>query len=209
MRTFRILLVASTALLTANYAFAQTWTRTSAPTNANAWEGWGCVASSADGTKLVAVGYGSIFTSTDSGAIWISNNVPHNLWSCVASSADGTKLAVGTSSYSPLTGYSPLLISTDSGATWISNSAPNVGLNSIAFSADGTELVALGSRGANIGIIFISTNSGTTWASTNTDEGWETVACSADGTKLVAAASTGLPPTQGIYTSTNSGSSWA
>ena len=59
----------------------------------------------------------------------------------------------------------------------------------------------------NRGIICISTNSGTTWASTNTDEGWETVASSADGTKLVAGASA-FEISPRIYTSTNSGSSW-
>jgi hypothetical protein len=51
------------------------------------------VASSADGTKLVAtVPYGTIYTSTNSGATWMSNNVPNTNWSCVASSVDGNKL---------------------------------------------------------------------------------------------------------------------
>jgi photosystem II stability/assembly factor-like uncharacterized protein len=51
------------------------------------------VASSADGTKLVAaVPYGTIYTSTNSGTTWISNNVPNANWSCVVSSADGNKL---------------------------------------------------------------------------------------------------------------------
>lgn len=196
MKNFRILLVASTALLTANFALAQTWTQTSAPTNS-----WSCVASSADGTKLVAVGSRSIFTSTNSGATWISNNVPSKIWNHVASSADGSKLAATSTALGQPTGA--LYISTNSGATWISNSVPNAAWNSIAFSADGNRLVAAGS-----GKIFISTNSGTTWASTNTDDHWEIVASSADGTKLVAAASMVFPPTPRIYTSTNSGSSW-
>jgi photosystem II stability/assembly factor-like uncharacterized protein len=197
MKNFGILLVASTVLLTANFAPAQTWTQTSAPTNF----GWSCVASSADGTKLVAVGSDSIFTSTDSGTTWISNNVPHKLWNHVATSSDGSKLAATSTALGQPLGS--LLTSMDSGATWISNSVPNAAWNSIAFSADGNRLVAVGS-----GKIFISTNSGTTWASTNTDEHWEIVASSADGTKLVAAASMVFPPTPRIYTSTNSGSSW-
>jgi len=196
MKNFGILLVASTALLTANFALAQTWTQTSAPTNS-----WSCVASSADGTKLVAAGDGSIFTSTDSGTTWISNNVPHKLWNHVATSSDGSKLAATSTALGQPLGS--LLTSMDSGATWISNSVPNAAWNSIAFSADGNRLVAAGSWK-----IYISTNSGTTWASTNTDEHWEIVASSADGTKLVAAASMVFPPTPRIYTSTNSGSSW-
>src|SRR5437868_14167628 len=78
-------------------AFAQTWTQTSAPiTN------WTAVASSADGSKLVAVtGYfigiggvppGPIYTSHDSGVTWKATSAPSTNWSAVASSADGTKL---------------------------------------------------------------------------------------------------------------------
>src|SRR5438128_6868356 len=72
-------------------AFAQSWTRTSAPiTN------WTAVASSADGRKLVAVvGPGPIYTSADSGATWTMTSAPLKGWSCVASSAAGTKLAAG------------------------------------------------------------------------------------------------------------------
>jgi hypothetical protein len=90
MKTFRVLLLASTALLTANFALAQTWIQASAPSNH-----WAGIASSADGVKLVAVGSGQIYTSTDSGATWTSNNVPPLGWRCVASSADGSKLVVG------------------------------------------------------------------------------------------------------------------
>src|SRR5436190_795884 len=69
-------------------AFTQTWTQTSAPiTN------WSGVASSADGSRLVAaVSGGRIYTSTDSGAGWTATGAPSTNWSAVASSADGTKL---------------------------------------------------------------------------------------------------------------------
>ena len=54
---------------------------------------WTGVASSADGSKLVAVAYnGNIYTSTNSGSTWTSNNVSSELWTGVASSADGGKL---------------------------------------------------------------------------------------------------------------------
>src|SRR5437588_13003260 len=51
-------------------ALAQTWTQTSAPSAR-----WTCVASSADGSKLVAVGdLPGIYTSTNSGATWVQNS---------------------------------------------------------------------------------------------------------------------------------------
>ena len=53
---------------------------------------WRSIASSADGTKLVAVVYGGqIYTSTDSGVTWTARESRRD-WYGVASSADGTKL---------------------------------------------------------------------------------------------------------------------
>ena len=54
---------------------------------------WQSVASSADGTKLVAVAQGDqIYTSTDSGATWNPRDSARVSGQSVASSADGTKL---------------------------------------------------------------------------------------------------------------------
>jgi hypothetical protein len=63
-----------------------TWT-----TN-NASQVWGGMASSADGIKLVAVGYPGIYTSVNSAGTWVSNSVPRLEWTSVASSADGGRL---------------------------------------------------------------------------------------------------------------------
>jgi photosystem II stability/assembly factor-like uncharacterized protein len=53
---------------------------------------WGVLASSADGSKLVAGVYGGqIYTSADSGTNWTAQGGSQN-WQAVASSADGTKL---------------------------------------------------------------------------------------------------------------------
>jgi hypothetical protein len=56
------------------------------------------VASSADGTKLVAassadptLSLGHIYLSSDSGASWTETGTPQN-WKAVALSADGTKV---------------------------------------------------------------------------------------------------------------------
>ena len=129
-------------------AFAQSWTRTSAPiTN------WTAVASSADGCKLVAVvgidssrgNPGPIYTSADSGATWTMTSAPLRGWTCVASSADGTRLAAGTSGGSG----GPIYTSVDSGATWIENDALPFYWSSIASSADGTNLAATAGVGKN------------------------------------------------------------
>jgi hypothetical protein len=137
------------------------WILSHAPTNIP----WSSVASSADGIKLVAategvnvpghgVTYGSIYTSTNFGMDWISNNVPRlpvALWDGVASSADGSRLvaiAQGTLGLS----YS----STNSGATWTSNSIPpSLPLwYRVASSADGGKLVAAGD---SVGIYTLQT----------------------------------------------------
>ena len=68
------------------------WTQTNALTDAQLGIGGPAVASSADGTKLVAVG-GEIYTSTNFGIVWTQQtNAPNTGWYSVASSADGTKL---------------------------------------------------------------------------------------------------------------------
>ena len=55
---------------------------------------WTGIASSADGTKLVATstGAGQIYVSTDSGITWFPKD-SLRAWSAVASSTDGSKLA--------------------------------------------------------------------------------------------------------------------
>lgn len=76
---------------------AQDWTVTSAPS-----EEWRSVASSADGTTLVAGAntypnnYGPLVVSTNSGASWTEPIYNHGFlrtnWSAVACSADGTRM---------------------------------------------------------------------------------------------------------------------
>jgi hypothetical protein len=68
-----------------------TWTKTAAPATT-----WYSVASSADGQKLLAVGMHSLYSSTDSGVTWISNNVALG-WYTSACSADGNLRVVPAS----------------------------------------------------------------------------------------------------------------
>jgi hypothetical protein len=137
------------ALTLANVALAQNWTTTSAP-GAN----WISIASSADGTKLVAAEQGSspdwlglIYTSTNSGATWTPTGAPSLRWWSVASSDDGNKLVAGVryggpdGTYPPAGG--PIYISADSGTTWTATTAPITNWSAVASSADGSKLVAV------------------------------------------------------------------
>jgi hypothetical protein len=168
-------------------------------------------------TSNVAVGYfgatgtGKIYTSTNSGASWSSNNVPGLGWSSVASSADGTKLvAAATATYAAMndTNGNPIITatggiytSTNSGASWNSNNVPEGDWRTVAASADGARLFAAGTGGTGF---YGSTNSGTTWMSYAQPcfEAITSLALSADGTRLLVGTYCGL------FVSGDSGSTW-
>ena len=136
---------------------------------------WYSVASSADGTRLVAAVYGGkIYTSTDAGATWTPRG-SDRFWSCVASSADGRRL---------LACERPgrLYTSTDGGVSWTAREAER-NWTSVASSADGTRLVAVGLQTQ----IYVSTDGGVSWTARASERDWASVATSADGTRLVAA----------------------
>lgn len=153
---------------------------------------WSSVASSANGTKLVALAYtGQIYTSTDSGTSWTPRASNRN-WQCVTSSADGTKLAA-------VVVHDAIYTSTDSGVTWTNRMGGGQYWHSIASSADGSKLVAVVYGGQ----IYTSTDSGTNWTARESNRTWDSVASSADGSKLVAVTQNGQ-----IYTSTDSGTNW-
>jgi hypothetical protein len=162
------------------------------------------VASSTDGTKLVAVEYGDswIYTSTNAGATWQSNALPANGWTSLASSADGTKL-VTAGGGSP----GPIYASTNSGATWTQTSAPSERWSCVASSSDGSKVVAgyVGFKSQG-GAIFVSKDSGATWAQTSAPiVRWTSIASSADGIRLAAVSDF---QAGSIYTSSDSGTTW-
>ena len=156
---------------------------------------WFSVASSSDGTKLVAVvAAGQIYTSTDSGVNWTPRDSVRN-WSSVASSSDGTKLVA-------VVNGGQIYTSTDSGVNWTPRDSPgpsNKSWQSVASSSDGTKLVAVDFGGP----IYTSTDSGVSWTPRESVRDWNSVASSSDGTKLVAVLQIGQ-----IYTSTDSGVNW-
>ena len=170
---------------------------------------WQSVASSADGSKLVAgISTGYIYTSADSGATWTQRTSPNSqlYWGAIALSGDGSQL-VAADGYDTDTNSGYIYTSPDLGVTWsVRPSVPEGSTFSIATSSDGTKMVAVQSLGGQAvpAYIYTSTDSGVTWQA-RTSAGsryWVNVSSSADGTKLSASTNGTL------YTSTNSGVTW-
>ena len=160
---------------------------------------WSSVASSADGTKLVAaVRGGQIYISSNSGNGWTAQGPNGLLWTSVASSSDGTKLvAVENNGY--------IYTSTSSGTSWTQRVSGSINWTAVASSADGSRLVATASGGQ----VYISMDAGVTWVAQNTPVTGQltSVASSSDGSRL--AVTTGGSGTSGyIFTSSDSGATW-
>jgi photosystem II stability/assembly factor-like uncharacterized protein len=178
--------------VTVGFLSAQTWTQTSAPTSLN----WIGVASSADGSKLVAVaGDNGVYASSDLGNSWrqIFTNA---LVQSVALSADGNKLAIAT--------FPNVFTSTNFGTTFMPTNwtFPFQYWWTVTLSADGSKLFATQGNSSSTSQIYISTNLGVTWTKTSAPTNlWISIACSADGSKLAAVG-------DGIYTSPDAGISW-
>ena len=112
------------------------------------------MASSSDGTRLVAVtANGQIYTSGDSGGTWSPRELNRS-WAAVASSADGTKLAAVVTS-------GQIYTSTDTGFTWKPRDIDRQ-WTCIASSADGVRLAATVSQGQ----IYTTVNATTTTTGT-------------------------------------------
>jgi hypothetical protein len=162
---------------------------------------WTCVASSADGTKLVAgTNGGQLYTSTDSGITWTPRENTQN-WAGVASSADGSKL-VGVAN------NGQIYTSIDSGLTWTARATVRA-WTCVASSSDGSKLVA----GVDGGMIYTSTNSGVSWTERLPEIiRCSSVASSSDGTRIVVVGignAFGFPVTYPICVSNDSGVNWS
>jgi Putative Ig domain len=152
---------------------------------------WQALASSTDGTKLVAVANGGfIYTSTDSGTTWTRRD-SSRAWRAVTSSSDGTRLAAAE-----ISGY--IYTSSDSGVTWIRRGNPGAWYG-IECSSDGAKLAAVSFAER----IYTSVDFGVTWTARANSRAWYSIASSTDGTKLAAVVRDGQ-----IFTSTDSGVSW-
>jgi len=160
---------------------------------------WSSVASSADGTKLVAaVRSGQIYISSNSGTSWTAQGPNGLLWTSVASSSDGTKLVA-------VENNGQIYTSSNSGTLWTQRVSGTTNWVAVASSADGNRLIATASSGQ----ICVSTDSGVTWVAQNSPVTGQltSVASSSDGSRL-AVATGGAGASGYIFTSSNSGATW-
>lgn len=145
---------------------------------------WLSIASSSDGSKLVAVASdGSISTSQNLGLTWRTiKNTPTENWFSVASSTNGNNLVV-------VANAGPIYTSTNAGTTWkAAMNAPNASWASVASSSDGSKLAAVQWGGQ----IYASTDWGATWFQNSVPNtflagGIWGIAESKDGNKILAA----------------------
>jgi photosystem II stability/assembly factor-like uncharacterized protein len=174
---------------------------------------WAAVASSADGSRLLAAQRaGGLYTSIDGGVTWRNHPFGLALWTSVASSADGLKLVAVTAS-------GQILTSKNGGDTWEPTPDDRELLErtwiSVASSGDGDTLVAASRsssgpiHGGRIGRIYISIDGGGHW--TPTDEistTWTSLTVSGDGNKMAAVESGGTIHTATRVTAADGTVSW-
>jgi hypothetical protein len=115
--------------------FGLNWTfQTNAP---EWWAAWSVVASSADGSHLVAAD-GDIYTSADFGRNWtLQTNAPVSRWRSIASSSDGSHLVAAALWYG-----GGIYTSANFGLDWTLQNVTDSS-TSVASSADGSYLAAV------------------------------------------------------------------
>ena len=162
---------------------------------------WSDIASSADGTKLVALaGDDYVYTSTNSGESWTQRSPAGagviKRWRTVASSADGTKLVIAADNDYVYT-------STDSGATWTPRdpAGETKVWYSVASSDDGMTILL----GVGADYVYISTDGGATWEQKSPAGArtWSSTAVSSNGEIMFTGNDSGY-----IYKSIDTGETW-
>jgi hypothetical protein len=130
---------------------------------------------------------------------WTGTTATGSGYECVGTSANGMIVIAASSVWTPI-------VSTNYGSTWITN-AHTINLSNafsiLTSSADGTKWAATFHSATDF--IYVSTNSGRSWAPTASASSseWEALASSADGKVLAGAIFNGT-----IYYSTNAGLNW-
>ncbi len=166
---------------------------------------WTSIASSQDGSRLVACDYIGLYISKDGGASWALKQERERgyNWQCVASSADGLTMTA----LCDQSAVSIVYRSTDGGETWHrpTTYAMDSAYLYLASSADGTRLIASGASGNKISR---SIDGGQTWTNvappaTPAPSAWNPVAVSGNGLVLYSFAYNGS-----LYCSLNGGTTW-
>ena len=169
------------------------WTRNSGTWNDRTAAGthsWSGASASTNGTSLAIVDQqlsGYVYTSSDSGATWVTHNqaTGSQKWNATSMSGDGTRIAlVGVVA-------DAIYVSSDSAATWTSRTgAGSHAWAAISMSTDGSKIVAADS---SAGYIWLSSDYGATWSSrTGTGlQNWLSVAISGSGNVILGGTNAG------------------
>lgn len=181
---------------------AQSWVRTSAPTeNTNSPLGkihWMPPACSADGGIIFAAdALGLIYASKNAGSTWATTGAPSTNWNSIACSADGARVAAINGSE-----IATLFLSTNFGAAWTQFALPTGRVRTVAMSAEGSRIFI---SQTYEGWLLTSSDFGATWTNHAAPDFMIWMESSADGTRLVMQAQ---GPKSPIYVSTNSGIAW-
>lgn len=169
---------------------------------------WADIASSSDGTKLIAAAYdGSVYTSTTGGAGWITQSPAGTRnWSAVTTSSDG--LTVGMVGGGDV--HRGLFQSGSFAWTPRNVSGRQRYWQGLSVSSDGSKWIILDEGAISSGFrdggeIFTSQDQGGNWlARPNAGKrNWYRAATSADGLKLLASERHGQ-----VYRSGDAGSTW-
>lgn len=175
---------------------------------------WQAIATSADGAKVIGIGYGHnsysefLSRSNDAGATWGNVGVSSE-WLGVAMSSNGSVVAAVSKTIGATNG---VWRSTDGGDNW-SDVTPRAGASkieadwrSVAVSSNGDVMVAGGDNMP----LYVSTNSGATWTSkTSVNSGaWTSIKLSGSGQVMVATLYDGDANDNGVWVSADSGGTW-
>jgi Tyrosine-protein kinase ephrin type A/B receptor-like len=164
---------------------------------------WKAIAVSATGSIMLAAdGSGALYESSNAGASWsAASGVSGSGWTGAAASANGAKLAATS-------GSSGGSIWIKSGGAWAQR--PVYGnWSDIAMASSAATMIAV--QAGATGKIFVSQDSGTTWAEPAGGQptgggSWTAVACSADCRWAVAAQSGSAGS---LFVSSDWGTTWA
>ncbi|MFN3660701.1 MAG: WD40/YVTN/BNR-like repeat-containing protein, partial [Brevinematales bacterium] len=164
---------------------------------------WTSIASSADGTRLLAcIGWpnkGYIYTSSDGGENWQERKQAGvRFWEKVASSSDGMKLVALSYEEGDDGGY--IYTSSDGGSTWTKRTeAGERWWEAVDISSDGTKIIAAASDSA----IYTSLDGGESWYNGDREDSWDDIALAGNGSLMG-----GVIEGNYLYLSTNAGTNW-
>ena len=168
-----------------------------------------------DGYAIDSISFGSTTTATamisnfstngNPAAYWVTSDSGASWPSTYALSAAIYYLSVNTGGTVLTAAGQPIQIYNNATSSWSAVNSTVQTWTGICSSSSGSVIAACYYYGGALaGGIYVSTNSGSSWAMNAPSLDWVSIACSSSGSSIVACTSGGS-----IYLSTNSGSSWS